>query len=89
LGVSDPAYSHGPRIIIEPIDFFLVAWFVVAALSAVYVAWDQFRNNPEPGVMRWAFILVTLYMGPIGLLFNVLADKEPHLGTPRPIRRRT
>jgi hypothetical protein len=28
-----------------------------------YVAWDQFRNNPEPPVMKWRFILVTLYLG--------------------------
>ena len=26
--------------------------------------------------MRWGFILVTLYMGPLGLLLYVLADKE-------------
>jgi hypothetical protein len=28
-------------------------------------------------VMRIAFILVTLYTGPFGLLIYVLADKEP------------
>jgi hypothetical protein len=27
--------------------------------------------------MKWGFILVTLYTGPIGLLLYVLADKEP------------
>jgi len=31
-------------------------------------------------VMKWGFILVTLYMGPIGLLLYVMADKEPHPG---------
>jgi hypothetical protein len=30
--------------------------------------------------MRWGFILVTLYMGPLGLLLYVLADKEPRPG---------
>jgi hypothetical protein len=30
--------------------------------------------------MRWGFILVTLYMGPIGLLLYVLADKKPRPG---------
>lgn len=38
---------------------------------------DQYRNNPEPVVMKWGFILVTLYMGPLGPLLYVLADKEP------------
>ncbi len=63
-----------------PYDYFLIAWFMLATLSTIYVAIDQFRNNPEPTVMRWAFILVTLYMGPFGLLLYVLADKEPHPG---------
>lgn len=27
--------------------------------------------------MKWGFIHVTLYMGPIGLLLHVLADNEP------------
>src|SRR5437667_254563 len=68
-------------MIVQPIDYLLIVWFVLAALSTVYVAWDQFRNNPEPVVMKWGFILVTLYMGPIGLLLYVLADKEPQPGT--------
>lgn len=41
----------------------------------------QFRNNPEPSVMKWGFILVTLYLGPVGLLLYVLADKERVPGT--------
>lgn len=65
---------------VQPVDYFLAVWFVLAALSTVYVAWDQFHNNPEPVVMKWGFILVTLYMGPLGLLIYVLADKEPRPG---------
>src|SRR5882672_3084103 len=67
-------------MLIQPIDYFLVAWFAVAILSTIWVGWDQFRNNPEPAVMKWGFILVTLYMGPLGLLLYVLADKEPRMG---------
>ncbi|MFM9877642.1 MAG: DUF4396 domain-containing protein [Rhodoglobus sp.] len=65
---------------IQPIDYFLAAWFVLAIASTLYVGIDQFRNNPEPTVMKWGFILVTLYLGPIGLLLYVLADKEPRPG---------
>ena len=61
---------------IQPIDYFLVAWFVLVAISTVWVGVDQFRHNPEPAVMKWGFILVTLYLGPIGALLYVLADKE-------------
>ena len=68
-------------MIIQPIDYLLVVWFLLAAASTAYVGWDQFRNNPEPTVMKWGFILVTLYMGPLGLLLYVLADKEPRPGT--------
>ncbi len=67
-------------MIVLPYDNYLIAWFVLAVLSTAYVAFDQFRNNPEPTVMRWGFILVTLYMGPFGLLLYVLADKEPRPG---------
>ncbi|MEQ1939483.1 DUF4396 domain-containing protein [Mesorhizobium sp. CN5-321] len=65
---------------VQPIDYFLVVWFVLAAASTLYVGIDQYRNNPEPVVMKWGFILVTLYMGPLGLLLYVLADKEPRPG---------
>src|ERR1700716_3006789 len=65
---------------IQPIDYFLVGWFLLAVASTAYVGWDQFWNNPEPTVMKWGFILVTLYMGPLGLLLYVLADKEPRPG---------
>jgi len=67
-------------MLVQPIDYFLVAWFAVAGLSTAYVAWDQFRHNPEPAVMKWGFVLVTAYMGPIGLLLYVMADKEPRPG---------
>lgn len=67
-------------MLIQPIDYFLLAWFVLAAASTLYVGFDQYRNNPEPVVMKWGFILVTLYMGPLGLLLYVLADKEPRPG---------
>ncbi len=67
-------------MLIQPIDYFLVVWFVLAIASTLYVGIDQYRNNPEPAVMKWGFILVTLYMGPLGLLIYVLADKEPRPG---------
>jgi FtsP/CotA-like multicopper oxidase with cupredoxin domain len=76
---SEPA-KRRKLMLIQPIDYFLLAWFVLAGLSTLYVGWDQYRNNPEPVVMKWGFILVTLYTGPLGLLLYVLADKEPRPG---------
>ena len=68
-------------MILQPIDYVVDAWLVLALLSAAYVAFDQFRGNPEATVMKWGFVLVTLYMGPIGVLLYVMADKEPSPGT--------
>lgn len=68
-------------MVLQPIDFVVWAWLAIALLSALYVAYDQFRHNPEASVMKWGFVLVTLYMGPIGLLLYVFADKEPAPGT--------
>ena len=65
---------------VQPIDYFVAAWLILAVASAAYVAWDQFTFNPEPPVMKWGFVLVTLYMGPLGLLLYVLTDKEPRPG---------
>ena len=65
-------------MIAQPIDYALLVWFVLAGLSTLYVGWDQFRN-PEPAVMKWGFILVTLYMGPLGLFSMSSQTKSPDL----------
>jgi manganese oxidase len=65
---------------VQPIDYFVTGWLLLALACALYIAFDQYRNNPEPVVMKWGFVLVTLYMGPLGLLLYVLADKEPRPG---------
>ena len=63
-------------------EWILFTWFGLAALSTAYVVWDNFvAKNPEETVMRWAWVLITLYMGPIGLTLYVLSDKEPEPGT--------
>ena len=65
-------------IIPEP---FLWTWFALAALSTAYVAWDNFvAGNPEETVMKWGWVLITVYMGPIALALYVLTDKEPRPG---------
>ncbi len=59
------------------IDTALVVWFILTALSVVYVAYDAYRNNPELKVMRWGWILVTAYTGVIGAALYVLSCKPP------------
>ncbi len=45
------------------------------------MGWDVFFNNPEMKVMRLGWLLVTLYLGPIGLFLYVMSCKEPVPGT--------
>ena len=63
------------------IDVVLLGWFVLTGLSVAYVAWDAYTNNPEMTVMKWGWVLVTLYMGPIALVLYILSCKEPSPGT--------
>jgi hypothetical protein len=63
------------------IDVVLLAWFALTAVSVAYVAWDAYRHNPELTVMKLGWVLVTLYMGPVGLFLYILSCKEPFPGT--------
>lgn len=62
-------------------EYLLWIWFVLTALSAAYVAWDLFTNTPEMKVMKWGWVLVTLYSGPVGLLIYWVSCREPAPGT--------
>jgi hypothetical protein len=62
-------------------DLLLLVWFVLTALSVAYVAYDAFTNNPELTVMKWGWVLVTLYLGIVGLFLYILSCQEPAPGT--------
>ena len=59
------------------IDPLLAAWFVLTGLSVAYVAFDAFTRNPELKVMKWGWVLVTLYGGPIMAAAYVLSCQQP------------
>ena len=54
----------------------MMLWFVLAALSLAFVALD-IRATPESTVMKWGFVLLTAYTGPIGAFLYVLGCREP------------
>jgi hypothetical protein len=54
----------------------MLLWFLLTALSVAFVAID-IRSTPEHPVMKWAFVLFTLYSGPIGAFLYVLGCREP------------
>lgn len=62
------------------IDGVMLLWFGLVALSVAFVAID-IRNTPENPVMKWGFVLITLYSGPFGAFFYVLGCREPLPGT--------
>jgi hypothetical protein len=54
----------------------MLLWFTLTALSVAYVAADIYRT-PESPVLKWAFVLLTAYTGPIGAFLYVLGCREP------------
>lgn len=62
------------------IDLALRVWFALTAIATMYVVYDSMTRNPELRVMRYGWILVTLYTGPIGAIIYVLSCQEPQPG---------
>ena len=58
----------------------MTLWFIQAILFAGFVAVDS-RATPESPVLKWGFIIVTLYSGPVGLVLWLLACREPLPGS--------
>jgi hypothetical protein len=54
----------------------MLLWFILTALSVAFVAID-IRSTPESIVLKWGFVLVTLFTGPIGAFLYVLGCREP------------
>jgi hypothetical protein len=58
------------------IDGVMLLWFALVALSVAFVAID-IRSTPTSPVMKWGFVLITLYSGPFGAFMYVLSCREP------------
>lgn len=54
----------------------MLLWFLLTAVSVVFVAID-IRTTPESPVLKWGFVLLTAYTGPIGAFLYVLGCREP------------
>jgi hypothetical protein len=62
------------------LDGVMLLWFLLAALSLLFVAVD-IRSTPESPVMKWGFVLLTAYTGVVGAFLYVLGCREPLPGT--------
>lgn len=63
------------------IELALWVWFALTAFSVIFVAYDLFTRTPEMRVMKWGWLLVTLYAGPIALIIYWFSCREPAPGT--------
>ncbi len=59
----------------------ILLWYLLTVPSVIFVAIDIWRTTPEATVLKWAFIILTLFTGPIGAFFYVLGCREPLAGT--------
>jgi len=63
------------------IDGALTLWFVMTAFSVLFAAYDLATRTPAMRVMKWGWMLVILYTGPVGLFIYLLSCREPLAGT--------
>ena len=54
----------------------VLLWFILTAISVVFVAVDITRT-PESPVMKWGFVIITAFTGPVGAFLYVLGCREP------------
>ena len=55
----------------------LAVWYVLTAVSIAFMVYDLATNTPAMGVMKAAWLLITLYLGPIGLFMYLLSCRQP------------
>ena len=68
-----PAQSGLPN---EMLAGVMLLWFLLTAISVIFVAWD-IRFTPESPVLKAGFVLLTCYTGPFGAFLYVLGCREP------------
>jgi len=54
----------------------MLIWFILTALSLAFVAID-IPKTPESTVLKWAFVILVIFTGPLGAMFYVLGCREP------------
>ena len=52
-------------------------WYILTAASVAFMVYDLATNTPAMGVMKAAWVLIALYLGPIGLAIYLLSCRQP------------
>lgn len=58
----------------------MLLWWILTVPAFLFVTVDIWRTTPEANVLRWAFMILTAFTGPIGAFFYVLGCREPLQG---------
>ncbi|MCP4759872.1 MAG: DUF4396 domain-containing protein [Planctomycetes bacterium] len=58
------------------LDGVMLLWFIMAGASVLFVAIDVWRT-PEANALRWGFIILTVFAGPLAAIFYILSCREP------------
>jgi hypothetical protein len=59
------------------VDTLLAVWFALTGLTVLYLAWDLFTRTPAMKVMKWGWLLVALYTGPVAFIVYWFSCREP------------
>jgi hypothetical protein len=63
------------------LDGVMLLWWILTVPSFLFVVLDIWRTTPESPVLKWAFVILTAFTGPIGAFFYVLGCREPLRGS--------
>jgi hypothetical protein len=61
------------------LDGVMLLWFILTGISVLFVSIDVWRT-PEATALRWGFIILTVFSGPLGAFFYVMGCREPFPG---------
>src|SRR5277367_6610521 len=56
------------------LDGVMLLWWILTVPSFLFVVIDIWRNTPESPVLKWAFVILTAFTGPLGAFFQVLGS---------------
>ncbi|MDQ3687230.1 MAG: DUF4396 domain-containing protein [Acidobacteriota bacterium] len=62
-------------------DVMIRVWSALTIISVAYVVYDQMTSVGRMRVMKWSWVLATLYTGPVGLVSYLLSSNKPESGT--------
>jgi hypothetical protein len=63
------------------LDGAMLMWWILTIPSFLFVVIDIWRTTPESPVLKWAFVILTAFTGPLGAFFYVLGCREPLRGS--------